>query len=188
MKTMLILLAAVVLVLARPPDFIRSPNDLWAPYIAPTSVCADATWRSSVGAQQASMRCLINYARAKRGRAALRFDRTLQRTAALKMEQILACGEFSHTPCGQSFKSVFVRSGFGKNASASSVGENLAWGSRSLGDPRAILRAWLNSPEHRENLFNPNWRLQAVAVKRLDSWQGRENVSLWVAHYARLSD
>ena len=38
-----------------------------------------------------------------------------------------------------------------------SVGENMAWAAREL-SARSTLKLWLESPEHRENLFAPAWR------------------------------
>ena len=35
-----------------------------------------------------------------------------------------------------------------------SVGENLAWGSGTLATPRAMVRAWMQSADHRANLLD----------------------------------
>src|SRR4030095_4884248 len=39
--------------------------------------------------------------------------------------------------------------------------ENLA---RGIADAGAMEKSWLSSPEHRDNLLNPNYRLTGVAV------------------------
>src|SRR3954471_21340301 len=38
------------------------------------------------------------------------------------------------------------------------IGENLAWGSGSLGTPKALVNAWMNSPPHRENLLSGDFQ------------------------------
>ena len=37
-------------------------------------------------------------------------------------------------------------------------GENIAYGGSHLGTPKAIVRAWMHSPEHRHNILNPDFR------------------------------
>ena len=36
-------------------------------------------------------------------------------------------------------------------------GENIAYGGSHLGTPKAIVRAWMHSPEHRHNILNPRF-------------------------------
>jgi uncharacterized protein YkwD len=40
-----------------------------------------------------------------------------------------------------------------RDVSSWSVGENLAWGTGPLATPRATVRAWMHSPDHRANLL-----------------------------------
>jgi uncharacterized protein YkwD len=42
------------------------------------------------------------------------------------------------------------------------AGENLAWGTGDAGTARAIVAAWLASPEHRANLLRPSFRRAGV--------------------------
>ena len=46
------------------------------------------------------------------------------------------------------------------------VGENLMWGSPGLSG-RAVLAAWLRSPEHRANLLSPDWREIGIAAEHV---------------------
>jgi uncharacterized protein YkwD len=43
-------------------------------------------------------------------------------------------------------------------------GQNVAWGSLWEGKPGAIVRAWMRSPAHRENLLDPQYRFTGVGV------------------------
>lgn len=49
-------------------------------------------------------------------------------------------------------------------ASAWGYGENIAWGEERIGTPKAIVRAWMHSPGHRENILNPDFRQIGVGV------------------------
>ena len=45
-------------------------------------------------------------------------------------------------------------------------GENIAYGGSSYGTPRAIVRAWMHSPEHRHNILNPSFRQVGIGFAR----------------------
>jgi uncharacterized protein YkwD len=45
-------------------------------------------------------------------------------------------------------------------------GENIAYGASHYGTPRAIVRAWMHSPEHRHNIFNPKFRQIGIGFAR----------------------
>ena len=44
------------------------------------------------------------------------------------------------------------------------VGENIAWGTRRLATPRAIVAAWMASPGHRANILDPRYRETGIGV------------------------
>ncbi len=43
-------------------------------------------------------------------------------------------------------------------------GENIAYGTQAYASPRAMVKAWMNSPEHRANILNPEFRDIGVGV------------------------
>jgi uncharacterized protein YkwD len=45
-------------------------------------------------------------------------------------------------------------------------GENIAYGGSQLGTPKAIVRAWMHSPEHRYNILNPDFREIGIGFVR----------------------
>ena len=45
-------------------------------------------------------------------------------------------------------------------------GENIAYGNSDYGTPRAIVRAWMHSPEHRQNILNPKFRQIGIGFTR----------------------
>jgi len=127
------------------------------------------------------MRCLLNEARRQHGLRALRHSRALDRAAGLRAAAIRRCQDFSHTPCGRSFGSVYTASGY--SLETHSVAENLAWGTGSLGSAAGTVRSWLASPEHRQNMLDGGWRKFGVAVVSAPRLDGAQNVTLWVAEF-----
>ena len=47
---------------------------------------------------------------------------------------------------------------------AGAIGENLAWGTGALATPASIMQAWMNSPGHRENILDPEYREIGIGV------------------------
>lgn len=153
-------------------------SNAFARFIAPDTLCPGAAEAATSREQAVQvMTCLVNVARQRRGLRALTISPALQQAAALKLSADQACNEFSHTPCGYPFTSIFKRVGYTKGSW--SVGENLAWGQGELGTPRSILDAWLNSPEHRANLFSPGWREMGIAFATPQTFIGYQDVVLW---------
>ena len=56
------------------------------------------------------------------------------------------------------------RAGYLRGARSWAVGENIAWGSGRLSTPRAIGRAWMNSPGHRANILRAEFAEVGVGV------------------------
>jgi uncharacterized protein YkwD len=52
-----------------------------------------------------------------------------------------------------------------------SVGENLLWSSPDL-SPATALQMWMQSPEHRANILNPNWREIGISAVHSDGAPG----------------
>jgi len=100
-------------------------------------------------AQERAMLCLVNGARSSRGLEPLVAPSSLNRAADRKTGDILRCDEFSHEACGREFTYWMKHFGY----RGCSEGENIAWGSGSLGTPRSIFRAWMHSKGHRENIL-----------------------------------
>jgi uncharacterized protein YkwD len=153
------------------------------PDLAPTRVCPDTA--TTPDAQLRTMRCLVNWARRRHGLRRLRKSALLDRSAALRADEIRRCGEFSHTPCGDSFASVFARVGYFRGRAW--VGENLAWATSGAASPRATVAGWLASPEHRHNLLTRQWRDGGIALLQADGLFGQPRVVVWVSQFARRS-
>ena len=146
--------------------------------LAPRGTCPDDTSLNlDPAAARSAMLCLVNYARARSGVAPLRLVETLNLAGQAKLQADLSCDEFSHSPCGRPFKSVFAL--YLAGASSYRIGENLAWGTGHYGTPRQTLNHWLLSPEHRANLLTPQFRDLGVGYLRDQSFQGLRGAILW---------
>ena len=147
--------------------------------LAPPDRCGAQTDRGATPrAQERAMRCMVNFARRAEGLSALRVRAgRLMKSADRKAADILRCGDFSHTACGRDFTFHMKVGGcFG-------AGENIAWGSGSLGTVRSIMRSWLHSASHRANLLDPRFREHGVAV-RTGSIGGVPDAAVWVHQLA----
>ena len=109
--------------------------------------------------------CLINGERADHGLGALSHNGTLAGAATAYAQDLVAGSYFSHT--GRDGSGVFdriERSGYLVDGAGWVIGENLAWGTGGLATPGAIMQAWMNSPGHRDNILNPEFREIGIGI------------------------
>jgi uncharacterized protein YkwD len=154
-------------------------DDPYAALLAPSGTCgvaADDVALDPVTAQTA-MLCLTNYARAQSGLPPLRLNATLSDAGQAKLTADLSCGEFSHTPCGRPFETVFA--GYVAGATSYQIGENIAWGTGSFGTPRSTMNGWLHSEGHRENILTAAYAELGVGYLAGQSFQGYSGATLW---------
>lgn len=100
----------------------------------------------------------INQARQTTGLAPLSANEKLDQVAQLKAENMIQNQYFSHTsPSGITPWYWFSKVGYKYKY----AGENLAIG---FFDSREVYEAWLNSPSHKANILNPNYKEVGTAV------------------------
>lgn len=98
---------------------------------------------------------LVNKEREKEGLAALSWGTTCEGAAQVRAGEIVT--SYSHTrPDGSEWKTVCPIPSTGGYA-----GENLAGGISSV-SPATVVRAWMNSPEHKANILSPNFTKLSV--------------------------
>lgn len=101
---------------------------------------------------------LTNAQRAANGLGALSENSSLDGAALAKGNDMLAKGYWAHfAPDGTSPWSFFLSFGYRYKY----AGENLA---RDFQDASSAVNAWMNSPSHRENILNPNYREIGIGV------------------------
>lgn len=117
----------------------------------PTSATLDQTRETTL--------CLLNAERRKHGLAKLRENEKLRVAAERHSEDMEQRHYFDHvTPGGVGHLARVRSSGYLRDTRSWSVGENIAWGSGRLATPRAIVRSWMQSPGHRENILSRRYR------------------------------
>jgi uncharacterized protein YkwD len=150
-----------------------------AALLAPVSLCPDESDSSApAAAQERAMLCLVNYARRRAGIAPLRRSTRLMRATALKANDLVRCGQFSHTACGLAFTTRMSQAGYHYG----SAGENIAMGPSSGGSPRAIMLAWLHSTGHLRNLMRRGYRDQGIAMAA-GNMPGYPDAHVWVNEF-----
>ena len=130
--------------------------------------CADADLRPAAGNLtriRDAVLCLHNKLRAQHGLAPLRENVRLRRAALGHSRDMTAARYFEHTaPDGTTMVQRIMRSDYVRDGEGWTVGENLAWGTGSLGTPRGAMNAWMASPGHRANILKAGFRDLGVGV------------------------
>lgn len=158
-----------------------APAAAGASMIAPASACPHQTARHALAVnQEQTMLCMVNFARAQVGEAPLEANATLSQSARDKAGDIFRCDSFSHYACGREFGYWMRRVGY-ISSQCWRIGENLAWGTGAYGTVRSIFRAWMKSPEHRENILG-DYAQTGIELRsgRLDGVSGTR---VWAEHF-----
>ena len=109
--------------------------------------------------------CLINNRRAARGLPRLRINHRLSRAAKWHTHDMVRRSYFGHvSQRGRDVTDRLYGARYLGGRFSWAVGENLAWGSGSLGTPRKIVQAWMNSAGHRQNMLDPRFREIGIGV------------------------
>ena len=172
------LVAAMALALA-PAASARSIL-FHASEVAPAPVCPGQTTEGmSVEEQVNVMFCMTNYARSVNGLAPLTQSRPLGMAAEGKSSDILGCDEFSHEACGRPF--TFWDKKYGYLKGCWKAGENIAWGTGTYSTVGSIFTAWLQSPEHHENILGPYSEI-GIGL-RVGNLEGNEEAAVWTQDF-----
>jgi uncharacterized protein YkwD len=113
---------------------------------------------------RAAVLCLHNRDRAAHGLPALRENAKLRRAADGHSADMVAQSYFAHDSLsGADMAERILRTGYARGRGWS-LGENIAWGTGSLGTPAEIQRAWMESPGHRANILRRQFREIGIGV------------------------
>jgi uncharacterized protein YkwD len=160
-------------------DGLYAKNDPWKGYLADEQACPGGEKLDAPLDEQANtMVCLVNYARQKRGLERVATAGVLNQSALAKANRIVRCLDFNHNACGQAPEADIRALGY-----SGAWGENLIISGGPYGAPRPALDGWLNSPGHRENLFRPEWRIEGIAVEKIEKFGQDRNMTLWVNQF-----
>ncbi len=128
----------------------------------------------------------INEVRARHGLVALHSSDRLEAAAELHSRNMGRRGVFEHesaggTPFWKRVEQFYGSRGFGYWA----VGENLLWASPEI-DAAGAVQMWMESPGHRANVLNKQWReigLSAVFVPAAPGVYGGRDVTIVTADF-----
>ena len=128
--------------------------------IAGTAHASDATPATTerLKALDSQILTRLNATRAAHGLRPLVVSGALENAAVSHSRELIQAGVFQHdSPDGTSFvqrlKHFYSPSGY----SSWTAGENILYNTADI-DADTAIRAWLDSPPHRENMLNPEWR------------------------------
>jgi uncharacterized protein YkwD len=129
-------------------------------------VSADAMpGQAAVEDLRAATLCLMNAERTARALGRLQAEPLLGRVASSYARQMVRGQFFDHTsPAGSTMLARIKATTYLRDVTSWSVGENLAWGSGNLATPRAMVRAWMQSAEHRANLLDRHFADIGIGV------------------------
>jgi uncharacterized protein YkwD len=151
-----------------------------ASLVAPASACPNqGDPGASSAVQVQAMRCMTNFAREQVGKPPLARVAALDRAARGKSGDILRCDQFDHGACGREFTHWFEAVNYGGRCVA--LGENIAWGTGSLGSVRKIFSAWIHSPGHRANILGPFADIGLGL--RVGSLEGNPGAHVWTQEF-----
>jgi uncharacterized protein YkwD len=120
---------------------------------------------SNIAEVRAATLCLINRERAQNGERPLVENQHLLASAQGHSEDMVSRDYFSHTtPTGEAFDTRILATGYVRSDQLYELGENIDCATLTLATPAATVNAWMNSPEHRENILNGEYRETGVGV------------------------
>ena len=155
--------------------------------LAPPGTCAhDDDPAAARDAQLAAMHCLVNHARAASGLAPVERHPLLDEAAAAKAQDVVDCGELSHTACDRVARYHAEQSGY-LDGPPYRFTENLGFGTGPLGTPRHVFQGWLASPGHRANVLDPAVDHHGLGLVRVGSFtedgETYEDAAIWVSQF-----
>jgi uncharacterized protein YkwD len=109
--------------------------------------------------------CLLNRERAKAGMGRLSSNAKLRRAARSHSVDMVSRGYFDHSgPAGDTLLTRVDDVNYIKATASYFLAENIAWGSGSLATPAQIVKAWMNSPGHRENILTARFKEAGIGI------------------------
>ena len=103
----------------------------------------------------------------------------LQKAAEAHSQDMIDKDYFSHTSQdGTTFAQRIKLQGYNYRA----VGENVGWGSGSLGTPDSIFKSWKNSPGHKANILSERYREIGVGAAT-GTYKSYSNATMWTADF-----
>jgi uncharacterized protein YkwD len=119
----------------------------------------------NLGRIRAAILCLHNQIRAQNHLPLLREHKRLRKAALGHSRDMVRTHYFEHTsPSGSTMVGRILATRYVRANQGWSLGENLEWGTGSLGTPRGAMESWMGSPGHRANILQRSFREMGVGI------------------------
>lgn len=115
---------------------------------------------------RSSVLCLLNRIRVQYELHPLTYNQALRTSASAHSVSMVVHGYFAHEGPGGSMDNRISRAGYLAAGGRFVIGEDIGGGGGPMGSPMAIVRDWMHSPPHRENILDPHFRDFGVGVAR----------------------
>lgn len=127
---------------------------------------------------------LHNQIRKERNLRPLCVHPALQRAARAHSEDMIRRDYFSHdTKGGRTFDARLKAFGYdSKGYRSYAIGENIAWGGGSYGEPESIMNSWMKSDGHRRNILNDEFREIGIGTFS-GTYKDKEGVTMYTADF-----
>jgi uncharacterized protein YkwD len=133
---------------------------------------------ASTQATQTQVLVLFNQQRAAHGLKPLSIDAKLTQAADAHSADMLRRGYFAHDGPQEKWDARIRR-----YVKRQLVGEILSEGSGQYATPAGMVKAWMNSPEHRRIILTPDLRLVGLGVAT-GSYAGQDDVAMATADFS----
>jgi uncharacterized protein YkwD len=162
----LLMLVAVLLMLAG--ALLMPAGVLAASAKSKSASCAYANLRpapANAASIDAATLCLIDHIRAAYHLHPLRSNHELQAVATTLVSGMVRNNYYSdNSPSGQSPGALIETIPYGAHATSLSTAQDLGWGTLSDATPAGIVRAWMDSPPHRQIILTAAFRDAGIGV------------------------
>jgi uncharacterized protein YkwD len=139
------------------------------------SALASAAHAATLSRSERTLLGAVNDVRAAHNLRPLRVDTTLVRAARDYSTTLIRRDIFTHGALGPRLASYGARGPL--------FGENLAWATGERARARNIVRAWMASPGHRDNLLRPGWHRIGIG-SRIGTFLGYDGATVVTADFA----
>jgi uncharacterized protein YkwD len=130
-----------------------------------------------------SVVCLINKARHHNGARRLTWDLRLESAARGHSAAMDSGNFFSHDGDGSTLDRIRA-TGYLGGASSWTVGENIHWGAKRRGSPKATVARWMSGAMHRSTMLSRRFRDIGVGVAMGSPMgSGGQNTAIYTADF-----
>lgn len=133
-----------------------------------TAACASAQVEvvaTTVAKAADATLCLLNRERSARNLKPLRINPKLTRAALAHSRNMVEQRFFEHdSPDGRTPFQRMLATQYVPKGATWTLGENIGWGTLALAQPAALVKAWMESPGHRQNILNGRFREIGIGI------------------------